>query len=63
MNPEMFDKNIFPPLKIIRFPKGFVAPQRTSNRTLMREKSDKEFQRKQYSLSVTILDIDHPKNM
>lgn len=55
MDPEMFDKSVFPPLKIARFPQGFVAPP------LKRDKSAKDY-RKQYSLSVTILDIDQPKH-
>lgn len=55
LDPEMFGSSIFPPLKIVRFPQGFVAPP------LKREKT-KDY-RKQYSLSVTILDIDQPKNM
>lgn len=55
-NLEMFDKNVFPPLKLIRFPQGFSASP------LKRERSKKEL-RQQYSLSITILSIDQPRIM
>lgn len=49
---EVFDKDIIPPLKLARFPRGYVAPP-------MKRKISKGI-RQQYSLSITILDIDHP---
>lgn len=55
-NLEMFDRNFFPPLKLVRFPQGFIA----SPLKREREKCKKEI-RKQYSLSITILSIDQPR--
>lgn len=49
---EVFDKNVMPPLKLVRFPRGYIAPP-------VKRKITKGI-RQQYSLSVTILDIDHP---
>lgn len=49
---ETFDKSLLPPFKLVRFPRGYVAPP-------IKRKANKEI-RQQYSLSVTILDIDHP---
>lgn len=49
---EVFDKNIMPPLKLVRFPRGYIAPP-------IKRKITKGI-RQQYSLSITILDIDHP---
>lgn len=54
MDFETFDKNVLPPLKLVRFPQGFSASP------MKREKSKKEL-RKQYSLSITILSIDQPR--
>lgn len=49
---EVFDKSVIPPLKLIRFPRGYVAPP-------IKRKVIKGI-RQQYSLSIAILDIDHP---
>lgn len=49
---ESYDKSLMPPLKLVRFPRGYVAPP-------IKRKVNKEI-RQQYSLSVTILDIDRP---
>lgn len=49
---EVFDKSGIPPFKLIRFPRGYIAPP-------VKRKITKEI-RQQYSLSITILDIDHP---
>lgn len=49
---EVFDKSTIPPLKLVRFPRGYVAPP-------IKRKTSKGI-RQQYSLSITILDIDHP---
>lgn len=49
---ETFDKSLIPPFKLVRFPRGYVAPP-------IKRKVNKEM-RQQYSLSITILDIDHP---
>lgn len=49
---EVFDKSGIPPLKLVRFPRGYVAPP-------IKRKTTKGI-RQQYSLSITILDIDHP---
>lgn len=48
---EVFDKDIIPPLKLARFPRGYVAPP-------IKRRISKG--RQEYSLSITILDIDHP---
>ena len=48
---ELIDKNKFPPLKLIRFPRGYIAP--------CIKKKPKEL-RSQYSVSITILDITQP---
>lgn len=53
INYEALDKSIVPPLKLTRFPQGYVAPP-------LRKKVAKEV-RQQYSLSVTILDIDQTR--
>ena len=47
---EVFDKSGIPPLKLVRFPRGYVAPP-------VKRKVTKGI-RQQYSLSITILDID-----
>jgi hypothetical protein len=52
MNIEAIDKSIFQPLKLVRFPRGYVAPP-------IKRKVTKEA-RQQYSLSIIILDIDKP---
>lgn len=53
---ETIDKNVMAPLKLVRFPRGYVAPP-------IKKKPSKEL-RQQYSLSITILDIDKPfKNL
>lgn len=49
---EVFDKSTIPPLKLVRFPRGYIAPP-------IKRKTSKGI-RQQYSLSITILDIDHP---
>lgn len=51
-NIEVVDKTIIPPLKLVRFPRGYVAPpiQRKVTKGL----------RQQYSLSIAIVDIGHP---
>jgi hypothetical protein len=54
MSLELFDKNVVPPLKLIRFPRGYIAPP-------VKRKATKEI-RQQYSLSITILDIDQAKS-
>lgn len=50
---EMVDKNKCEPLKLARFPQGYAAPP-------LKRKSDKRGVRQQYTLSITLLDIDHP---
>ena len=52
LNIETIDRNLIPPLKLVRFPRGYVAPP-------VKKKALKGL-RQQYSLSITILDIDHP---
>lgn len=49
---EFFDKNVVPPLKLARFPRGYFAPP-------IKRKTIKGI-RQQYSLSVTVVDIDNP---
>jgi hypothetical protein len=46
-------RNVIPPLKLARFPLGYVAPPH-------KRKQFKDFTRQQYSLSIIILDIDQP---
>lgn len=48
---EVFDKDIIPPLKLARFPRGYIAPP-------IKRRISKG--REEYSLSITVLDIDHP---
>lgn len=49
---EFFDKNVVPPLKLVRFPRGYVAPP-------IKRKVVKGI-RQQYSLSIAVVDIGHP---
>lgn len=53
INFDSLDKSLVPPLKLTRFPQGYIAPP-------PKKKVSKEI-RQQYSLSITILDIDQPK--
>lgn len=49
---EIIDRAVIPPLKLVRFPRGFIAPP-------MKRKITKGI-RQQYSLSIVIVDIDYP---
>lgn len=51
---DAIDKSIVPPLKLSRFPQGYIAPPPP------KRKATREV-RQQYSLSITILDIDQQK--
>jgi hypothetical protein len=49
---KVFDRSIIPPLKLVRFPRGYVAPP-------IKRKITKGI-RQQYSLSIAVVDIDRP---
>lgn len=49
---DVFDRSIIPPLKLVRFPRGYIAPP-------IKRKVTKDI-RQQYSLSLAVVDIDRP---
>jgi hypothetical protein len=49
---EVIDRSVIPPLKLVRFPRGYLAPP-------IKRKMTKGI-RQQYSLSIAIVDIDYP---
>lgn len=49
---DIIDKSVIPPLKLVRFPRGYIAPP-------VKRKLTKGI-RQQYSLSIAIVDIDYP---